>query len=79
MLQPGSDLCPQLTGQEPSHDPLTTRSLGNVGVRSCGRETGGGGSVCPGTDQARWAQELRVRGGPASWGSGERLRWRGCG
>lgn len=33
--------------------------------------------MCPGTDQARWAQELRVRGGPASWGSEERLRWRG--
>lgn len=33
--------------------------------------------MCPGVDQTRRVQELRVREDPASWGREERLRCRG--
>lgn len=55
---------------------LPTRTLGNVGVHIC-RRKGRDDAVCLVMDQTRRAQELRVRGGPASCGGEKRSFWKG--
>lgn len=79
MLWPGSDhfISAHSSLARSSHMAhLPTRTLGNVGVHVC-RRKGRGDALCPVMDQTRRAQELSVRGGPASWGGEESLFGRG--